>query len=225
MKKKLIFLAYLVASLLLLYFGLGWFGVFKVYSIPTTSGEPNLNVGSKVIVSNLSKPELGKIMVYKNIDSFPKINYFTFRLCGMPGDTVQIKNGVLFVNGKNFDEGLSLHHAYTLEFENNAQLGKELSENENISVFMQVQRELYYIHTDEKTAAAYGAKRFIQKPDEPDKYVEAIYNQPWNNNHFGPLVIPEGKFFLLGDSRDNAMDSRQVGLIDKDAWVGNVVYH
>ena len=37
-------------------------------------------------------------------------------------------------------------------------------------------------------------------------------------------VIPQNEYFLMGDSRDNAMDSRFIGPIKKDQIIGRVIY-
>src|SRR5262245_19025034 len=38
--------------------------------------------------------------------------------------------------------------------------------------------------------------------------------------HFGPLTIPEGHYFVMGDNRDNSFDSRSFGLVRRDAIAG-----
>jgi signal peptidase I len=37
---------------------------------------------------------------------------------------------------------------------------------------------------------------------------------------FRPMVIPEGRFFVMGDNRDESADSRAFGMVDRDRIVG-----
>lgn len=61
--------------------------------------------------------------------------------------------------------------------------------------------------------------------DEP--YVEHTGTQGpnWMKN-FGPVVIPNGKCFVMGDNRDLSLDSRsaEFGLIDDGSIVGKTLY-
>jgi signal peptidase I len=45
-----------------------------------------------------------------------------------------------------------------------------------------------------------------------------------NEDQYGPVTIPEGKLFMLGDCRDNSLDRGYFGSIDRIALVGKAAY-
>lgn len=45
-------------------------------------------------------------------------------------------------------------------------------------------------------------------------------NGQGNKDNFGPLVIPEDSYFMMGDNRDNSEDSRFWGFLDRDLILG-----
>ena len=93
---------------------------FEPFNIPSGSMEPSLHVGDFLFVSKYtygysgigtlygadmfrgriggSTPERGDVVVFK----WPKDNSTDFikRLIGLPGDTVQMRHGILYINGK-----------------------------------------------------------------------------------------------------------------------------
>ena len=79
------------------------FLIFKVY-IPSSSMEPTLNVGDNLFVTRVYNPEKlhrGDIVVF---DSKELNETVIKRLIGLPGDTIKIDGGVVYVNGKKLDE-------------------------------------------------------------------------------------------------------------------------
>lgn len=80
--------------------------LFAPYKIPTGSMIPTLLVGDKIFVEKISyrfhMPKRGDIIVFKYpVD--PKKD-FVKRLVGLPGEHVEIRGGVILINGKPLTE-------------------------------------------------------------------------------------------------------------------------
>ena len=59
--------------------------------------------------------------------------------------------------------------------------------------------------------------------DEP--YIMSQFDYPpCNEESCGPISIPEGSYFVMGDNRGNSQDSRHYGTIQKKDIIGKVVY-
>jgi signal peptidase I len=70
----------------------------------------------------------------------------------------------------------------------------------------------------------------VQNPDAPRWHrealapgVDAAAYRP-TRNHWGPIVVPQGHYFLMGDNRDQSLDSRFMGFIPRDVIRGKPMF-
>jgi signal peptidase I len=71
-----------------------------------------------------------------------------------------------------------------------------------------------------ETVEIVGGKVYINDRLLEEPYITA----PWNDTR-PKILIPEGEYYVLGDNRDNSLDSRssQVGLVPKDLIIGKAM--
>lgn len=76
--------------------------LFAPYKIPTGSMIPTLLVGDKIFVDKISyrfgEPQRGDIVVFKY--PLDRKKDFVKRLVGLPGDRIEIRGGVILINGR-----------------------------------------------------------------------------------------------------------------------------
>lgn len=175
-----------------------------------------------VFTSNLKNPERYDFIIYKHHGD-NKITPYVYRLCGLPGDKIVIKNGELFVNGQSTDKLFSTYLHYRLSAQQFADIKpflKSISDEENHD---SASDEIIVPLTREFAAKHNLLSAQIIHPYEPHSQVEEEYHQPWSIDNFGPLVIPEGRYFMLGDNRHYALDSRYTGLVNEDDFIATVL--
>jgi signal peptidase I len=160
--------------------------IVQAFKIPSGSMIPTLLIGDHILVSKLSygiqwpsqckfqaafppvncyasqaliefgKPQRGDIIVFR----FPEDEEKDFikRIVGTPGDTVQLRNKTVLVNGIVLDD-----------------------------------------------------KSFTQRIDPG--IIDATINP---RDNFGPVTVPEGAYFVMGDNRDQSLDSRFWGFVREE---------
>ena len=168
--------------------------VFQPFTIPSASDEPNFVQGDYIIVSKAAygwsrhsiplspplfsgrifarAPQRGDVVVFKLPRVLDGHVDYIKRLIGLPGDRIQVKNGVVYINGTAIPR---------------TQLGPGMGDVQ--SGYAPVQRYM-------ETAA--NGRRYIIQQDGTDG--------PADNT--GVYVVPPHCYFVMGDNRDNSLDSR-----------------
>ena len=146
-----------------------------------------------------------------------------FRLCGIERDTVEIKSGILFVNGINIDKKLKLKYPFLFQRKYIEKISNKIDLYEYHLNFISNDSVIAQLTEDEalKLGRKYS-ERIIESKIEPE--IEKVYNENWNIDNFGPIVIPKDYLFVLGDNRSGSLDSRYLGLINIDKLNGTVIY-
>ncbi len=157
-----------------------------IYGVRTPDHIPLLNIEIPHFrLPGLRKPKPGDIVVFK----YPlnmRMNYIK-RCIAVGGQTVEIRNGDVYVNGR--PEGKKEY------------VGKEYDPEEGRFVY------LYRITRED------GKTYVIRHAAETDPRVE----------NWGPVKVPPGHYFMMGDNRDNSQDSRYWGFLPHDNIVGKAM--
>ena len=157
-RRQLLEYALTLGVAFLLVFGFIKPAVADAYRIPSASMEPTLHgctgcnndrVMANKFIYRFEEPERGQVVVFEGVEN----NQDTLikRVVGVSGDTIQLRDGILYVNGKP-------------------------------------QREPY-VHPNPCV------------PYEP------------KTCDFGPVRVPQGRIFVMGDNRANSHDSRFFGAV------------
>ncbi|MBL8644426.1 MAG: signal peptidase I [Rhodospirillaceae bacterium] len=179
---------------------------FEPFNIPSGSMIPTLLEGDYLFVSKYSygysrhsfplsivpisgrimgeTPERGDVIVFK-LPRDNKTDYIK-RLIGLPGDTVQVKDGRLFINNELVDRQRVDDFVYTDRFGS-------------------VRRVTQYAET------LPGGKTHM--------VLEEGDSRSYDNTR--EYTVPPGHYFMMGDNRDNSLDSRaDVGFVPAENLVG-----
>ncbi|HWK04376.1 MAG TPA: S26 family signal peptidase [Puia sp.] len=216
-------IACLVACLVILLWIIGRITLaLQFFSVTNTANLPTLRPGRFFFTTNLLKPKRFKYLCYRTITPEEGRTIRTHRLCGLPGDTVEIKAGILYVNGKNEDTRLPLTHMYKIDQKDTF----GIIYDRQLAYTIPPYSGTIYAPLDVKYVQRFQLPcvRYILPPGVRDEAIYQLYKKNWNRDNFGPLRVPADKLFVLGDNRENTEDSRYMGLIAQSKYVGTILW-
>lgn len=221
MKKGAIAIGFIAAFLFLLLAVARVSGLVGYYKVVSPGNDPTLKVGDVFFTSALTKPKHKDFICFKGtMPGSTQEAIYCFRLFGMEGDEVEIKNGFCYVNGQFADSGINLAHAFIIADDDLEGIQRQVIDVEPAYA---PSPDSLIVNLPDRAVTDHNlpATRFIAP------FVPGVFNpnnKHWSINFFGPVKVPQGKYFVLGDNRDNAYDSRYIGFIDNGNFKGTVVY-
>lgn len=185
------------------------------FQIPSSSMRPGLVVGDFILVNKFSygiripvlntvlipvhQVERGDVVVF-NYPVNPKVNYIK-RVIGLPGDTVEYRNKVLSINGKQVPEVADGTYDY-------------------------LEQRLAMIHNDQfRETLGDRNYRVLKIQEAPTLALSQVSDFPdrdacrYDEDGF-VCKVPAGHYFMMGDNRDNSLDSRYWGFVPDRMMVG-----
>ncbi len=186
------------------------------YWIPSEQMKPALLVGDFVMVRYLAAEDVvrGDVIVFRHSVSGRD---FIMRAVGLPGDTVQMKDGRLWLNGAEVPQEANGTFTEVMGPQGPMHI-RPRCENGPVGDGGQCRRSRL---TETLPAEGYdGGRKYDVLNIDASSYAD-------NTDLF---TVPEGAFFVMGDNRDNSNDSRfsrgvgGVGMVEADNIIGRASF-
>ncbi len=210
------------------------------FNIPSESMQPRLLIGDYLLVNKMAygyskhslpfsapllpgrifarTPERGDVVVFKA----PPVadNDYIKRVIGVPGDSVQVRNGLVWLNGKPLKR--EAIEDFVIPVTPNM-----IEASRTMGTLPCYSMEFEEVGTDGQRQCRY--KQYRETLPSGKSY--AILDITTIAEDNTPLVVvPEGHLFLMGDNRDRSADSRfpaveggGIGLVPEENLVGHAL--
>ena len=189
--------------------------LFEPFKIPSGSMIPTLLVNDLILVNKFHygvrlpvinrkvldnhSPERGDVMVFRYPPK-PSLDYIK-RVVGIPGDEVAYLNKKLTINGKPLPK-TALPDFFDADSMRYAKQFEEING----------ERKYRLLNDDDRPSFIAGADNFPNR-DNCRYSTEGVV-----------CKVPEGHYFMMGDNRDNSLDSRYWGFVPEQNIVGKAFF-
>jgi len=188
--------------------------MFEPFRIPSGSMIPTLMIGDFILVNKMAfgfkvpfsdmfsdpiyvfskdNPRRGDVIVFK-YPKDPSINYIK-RVIGIPGDSIEIRNKKIYVNGNKIEN-------------------KEITATKKGKEIIGDMDDKFKGYTLKFFETKLGEHTHIIQQDD-DNFYKVDYDK---------RIVPKGKFFVMGDNRDFSYDSRFWGFVPHEYIKGRAVF-
>lgn len=214
-----------VVTVIMALFGMTF--IVQAVKVPTGSMQNTIVVGDHLLVNKFifaPGPQIpvlpqrdirrGDIIVFKypgnpfNVerdrqeDNIPfKVNYVK-RVIGLPGETVELRGLQVYINGQPLPEHVIV--------------ARNVNEKAPLEIIEETARrgdEKWNVYYFEDTVEAARANHRAEV--SPDFHF-AVDGKP--------VKVPDNSYFVMGDDRDNSLDSRAWGFVPRDLIIGRAMF-